>query len=74
MGSGRLGGDITPRIAGLGAVIFGAVSTFIALPLSWMVSGYFDGTLIPLVRGFAIMGGITLAMMLLAMMLLAGRR
>ena len=55
-------------------MIFGAVSTFIALPLSWMVSGYFDGTLIPLVRGFAIMGGITLAMMLLAMMLLAGRR
>ena len=66
MGAGRLERAPKPRIAGLGAAIFGAVSTFIALPLSWMVSGYFDGTLIPLVRGFAIMGGITLAMMLLA--------
>ena len=66
MGAGRLERAPKPRIVGLGAAIFGAVSTFIALPLSWMVSGYFDGTLIPLVRGFAIMGGITLAMMLLA--------
>ena len=54
------------HVAGLGAAIFGAVSTFIALPLSWVVSGYFDGTVIPLVRGFAVMGGITLAMMLVA--------
>jgi DHA1 family bicyclomycin/chloramphenicol resistance-like MFS transporter len=54
------------HIAGLGAAIFGAVSTFVALPLSWMVSGYFDGTIIPLVRGFAVMGGITLVMMLVA--------
>ena len=54
------------HIAGLGAAIFGAVSTFISLPLSWMVSGYFDGTIIPLVRGFAVMGGITLVMVLVA--------
>ena len=54
------------HIAGLGAAIFGAVSTFISLPLSWMVSGYFDGTIIPLIRGFAVMGGITMVMVLVA--------
>ncbi len=54
------------HIAGLGAAIFGAVSTFIALPLSWMVSGYFDGTIMPLIRGFAVMGSITLIMVLVA--------
>ena len=54
------------HITGLGAAIFGAVSTFISLPLSWMVSGYFDGTIIPPIRGFAFMGIITLVMVLVA--------
>ena len=54
------------HVAGLGAAIFGAGSTFVALPLSWMVSGYFDGTIIPLIRGFAIMGIVTLIMVLVA--------
>lgn len=54
------------HIAGLGAAIFGAGSTFISLPLSWMVSGHFDGTVMPLIIGFTIMGAITLVMMVVA--------
>lgn len=57
------------HVAGLAAAIFGAVSTLISLPLSWLVSGYFENTITPLVGGFAIAG-----MMSLLMMMTAGRR
>ncbi len=54
------------HVAGLAAAIFGAGSTFIALPLSWMVSGYFADTVAPLLIGFAVMGAFSLALMLVA--------
>lgn len=42
------------HMAGLGAAIFGAGSTFVSLPLSWIISDSFDGTIMPLVSGFAL--------------------
>ena len=53
------------HVAGLAAAIFGAVSTLISLPLSWLVSGYFDNTITPLVGGFALAGAASLVLMLL---------
>jgi len=52
------------HVAGLGAAIFGAGSTLISLPLSWMVSGYFGDTVAPLLIGFAIAGSVSLGLML----------
>ena len=52
------------HVAGLAAAIFGAVSTLISLPLSWLVSGYFDNTITPLVGGFALAGAASLVLML----------
>ena len=54
------------HVAGLAAAIFGAGSTFISLPLSWMVSGYFGDTVAPLLAGFAVMGALSLLLMLVA--------
>ena len=51
------------HVAGLAAAIFGAVSTLVSLPLSWLVSGYFDNSIAPLVAGFAIAGAMSLALM-----------
>ena len=54
------------HVAGLAAAIFGAVSILISLPLSWLVSGYFDNSITPLVGGFAIAGAASLGLMALA--------
>ena len=51
------------HVAGLAAAIFGAVSTLISLPLSWIVSGYFDDNIILLVGGFAVAGAASLILM-----------
>ena len=51
------------HVAGLAAAIFGAVSTLISLPLSWLVSGYFQNTIAPLVGGFAVAGTVSLLLM-----------
>ena len=44
------------HIAGLGAAVVGSLSTLIALPLGWSIGAAFDGTLQPLVAGFAMTG------------------
>ncbi len=51
------------HMAGLGAAIVGSVSTFIALPLGWAIGTAFDGTVVPLVTGFAVSGGLCMAVM-----------
>ena len=51
------------HVAGLAAAIFGAVSTLISLPLSWLISGYFDNSILPLVGGFAAAGAVSLVLM-----------
>lgn len=51
------------HMAGLGAAIVGSVSTFISLPIGWAVGGAYDGTVTPLVMGFAVSGAMCLAIM-----------
>ena len=51
------------HVAGLAAAIFGAVSTLISLPLSWLISGYFDNSILSLVGGFAAAGAVSLVLM-----------
>lgn len=48
------------HMAGLGAAISGFVSTLISLPFGWAVGALFDGTVLPLVGGFAVLGFVTL--------------
>ena len=54
------------HVAGLAAAIFGAVSTLISLPLSWLISGHFDTSITPLVSGFALAGATSLGLMAVA--------
>lgn len=44
------------HMAGLGAAFTGAGATFLSLPLGSWIAGSFDGTAVPLVAGFAILG------------------
>lgn len=44
------------HMAGLGAAFTGAIATFISLPLAAIVGDRFDGTVVPLVAGFAVLG------------------
>lgn len=50
--------------AGLGSAFVGALSTLISLPLGWMVSDLYDGTVMPLVAGFASLGFVALIVMM----------
>ncbi len=51
------------HMAGLGAAVVGSISTLISLPIGWLVGAAFDGTVMPLVTGFAVMGAVSLAVM-----------
>jgi len=51
------------HMAGLGAAIVGSVSTFISLPLGWVTGHAFDGTVLPLVAGFALLGAVSMIIM-----------
>lgn len=44
------------HMAGLGAAFVGSISTFLSLPLAWAIGHLFDGTVFPLVAGFAVLG------------------
>ena len=44
------------HMAGLGAALIGSLSTFISLPLGWAVGNGFDGGVMSLVLGFALLG------------------
>jgi DHA1 family bicyclomycin/chloramphenicol resistance-like MFS transporter len=44
------------HIAGVGAAVVGSLSTFIALPLGVWVGHSYNGTVLPLVSGFALLG------------------
>ncbi|MEI4262222.1 multidrug effflux MFS transporter [Roseovarius sp. D0-M9] len=49
------------HIAGLGAALIGSVSNFIALPIAYFIGHQFNGTVVPLVAGFGIVGLLALA-------------
>lgn len=44
------------HLAGLGAAFVGSLGTFLSLPLAAFISAHFDGTVVPLVAGFALLG------------------
>jgi DHA1 family bicyclomycin/chloramphenicol resistance-like MFS transporter len=44
------------HMAGLGAAFVGSIATFISLPLASAIGSRFDGTVVPLVAGFAVLG------------------
>ncbi|MBO6521502.1 MAG: multidrug effflux MFS transporter [Rhodospirillales bacterium] len=51
------------QMAGLGAALVGALQSFISIPLGWAVGNFYDGTVLPLVGGFALLGAMSLLMM-----------
>ncbi len=44
------------HMAGLGAAFVGSLATFVSLPLAALIGQRFDGTVAPLILGFAILG------------------
>ena len=51
------------RIAGLGAAVVGSISTLLSVVLGVIVANAYDGTIIPLVAGFAVLSTMCLATM-----------
>ncbi|MCP4045898.1 MAG: multidrug effflux MFS transporter [Gammaproteobacteria bacterium] len=51
------------NMAGLGAAFVGSLSTFISLPLGWVIGYLFDGGILSLVAGFAFLGVCSIAVM-----------
>jgi len=48
------------RIAGIGAAVVGALSTFLSVPAGTVIGQSYNGTIVPLVAGIAIMAGLSL--------------
>jgi DHA1 family bicyclomycin/chloramphenicol resistance-like MFS transporter len=48
------------HIAGIGAAVVGSLSTFIAMPLGVTIGQSYNGTVLPLVGGFALLSGVGL--------------
>lgn len=44
------------QVAGLGAAMVGSITNFIAVPLAWVVSLFYNATLVPLLVGFSLFG------------------
>lgn len=51
------------HMAGLGAALVGGLQSFISIPLGWAVGNFYDGTVLPLVGGFAMLGALSLLTM-----------
>ena len=49
--------------AGMGSTLFGGLGTLIAVPIGGFVGTSFDGTLTPIVLGFAVLPGVALVVM-----------
>ncbi|MGU9962160.1 MAG: multidrug effflux MFS transporter [Candidatus Puniceispirillales bacterium WSBS_2018_MAG_OTU23] len=49
------------NMAGMGAAVIGAVSTLLSLPFAFMIGRLFDGTVMPLTVSYAVLGGVSLA-------------
>lgn len=51
------------HIAGVGASVVGALASFISVPLGALIGQSYDGTVRPLIVGFAVFGALALALM-----------
>ena len=56
------GGNAQP--AGMGSAIVGSVSTFISVPFGAYIGLSYDGTVAPLVIGFAVFGALAMLVVL----------
>jgi DHA1 family bicyclomycin/chloramphenicol resistance-like MFS transporter len=54
------------HIAGVGAAVVLALSNMIAVPLAVVIGRSYDGTVLPLVGGFIVLGTVAAAVMLWA--------
>lgn len=54
------------HVAGTGAAVVGSLATIISVPLAIVIGQAFDGTVLPLIAGFAILSGATLIVSLWA--------
>ena len=54
------------HIAGMASSLIGSVTTFISLGLGYLIGVAYDGTVIPVVAGFGILGGLSLFAMRLS--------
>ena len=54
------------HVAGLASSLIGSVTTLISLVLGYFIGNAYDGTVVPLVAGFGILSGASLAMMLVS--------
>jgi len=52
------------HIAGLGSAVIGSLATFLSAIFGSLVAGAYDGTVLPLVLGFGLLGGGSLSIML----------
>ena len=48
------------QVAGIGAAVVGSLSTFISVPLGIMIGRSYNGTILPLIAGMAILAGLSL--------------
>jgi len=51
------------HMAGLGAAVHGSLSTVIGIPFGWAIGAAFNGTVIPLVTGFAVLNLVAIGVM-----------
>jgi len=58
------------HMAGLGAAVVGSVSTFISLPIGWAIGAQFNGSILPLVLGFAFLACLALAVVMITEILI----
>ena len=51
------------KIAGMAAALIGSVSTFVSLPIGVAIGQLFEGTLLPMVTSFAVIGAAAFAVL-----------
>jgi MFS transporter, DHA1 family, multidrug resistance protein len=51
------------HIAGVGAAVVGSISTLVAAVLGTVIGQLFDGTIVPMVTGFAVLGSVAFVLM-----------
>jgi DHA1 family bicyclomycin/chloramphenicol resistance-like MFS transporter len=51
------------HIAGVGAAVVGSISTLVSVPMDVFIGQMFDGTVLPLIGGFALLGSMAVALM-----------
>ena len=51
------------HVAGIGSALVGSISTLISVPLGILIGHSYNGTILPLIGGFAVLGALSLLVM-----------